>query len=43
MSILYVLLFFVFDDSFPSVVCFRSRHRPLYRRERKKGFWLNTL
>lgn len=34
---------FVFDDSFPSVVCFRSRHRPLYRREREKVFGLNTL
>ena len=44
MPILYVLLFFfVFDDSFPSVVCFRSRHRPLYRREREKVFGLNTL
>ncbi len=32
-----------FDDSFPSVVCFRSRHRPLYRRESGKVFGLNTL
>lgn len=34
---------FVFDDSFPSVVCFRSRQCPLYRREREKVFGLNTL
>lgn len=34
---------FCIDDSFPSVVCFRSRHRPLYRRESEKVFGQNTL
>ena len=29
--------------TFPSVVCFRCRKRPLYRRERGKVFGLNTL
>ena len=28
---------------FPSVVCFRCRKRPLYRRERGKVFGLHTL
>lgn len=35
-----VLLLFI---TFPSVVCFRCRKRPLYRRERGKVFGLNTL
>lgn len=39
----YAVNCFVFDNSFPSVVCFRSRQRPLYRREREKVFGLNTL
>lgn len=38
----YAVNCFVFDDSFPSVVCFRSRQRLLCRRERKKVFGLNT-
>ena len=39
---LYAVLF-VFLLFFPSVVCFRCRKRPLYRRERGKVFGLNTL
>lgn len=34
---LYGLLIVLYiDDSFPSVVCFRCRNRPLYKREREK-------
>ena len=36
-------LFFLCFITFPSVVCFRCRKRPLYRRERGKVFGLNTL
>ena len=36
-------LFFLCFIIFPSVVCFRCRKRPLYRRERGKVFGLNTL
>ena len=36
-------LFFLKFITFPSVVCFRCRKRPLYRRERGKVFGLNTL
>ena len=36
-------LFFLWFITFPSVVCFRCRKRPLYRRERGKFFGLNTL
>ena len=36
-------LFFLCFITFPSVVCFRCRKRPLYRCERGKVFGLNTL
>ena len=36
-------LFFLCFITFPSVVCFRCRERPLYRREKGKVFGLNTL
>ena len=36
-------LFFLCFITFPSVVCFCCRKRPLYRRERGKVLGLNTL
>lgn len=40
---LSVRCYFCVLITFPSVVCFRCRKRPLYRRERGKVFELNTL
>ena len=40
---LFVRCSFCVLITFPSVVCFRCRERPLYRRERGKVFGLNTL